>query len=312
MAAALTGSLVECAPGNVVTLQGSGLAGGTTVVLGGQLVVHTDGTPPSYDGTVTIDAFYTSTSVQFTLPDNVRSGTLTVRAGDSSPASIALRIVGQYVQASEFIGEGVPTQDLAVGELDQILRDASAWADTWTGGGTRDIPGFRLMQTVEQHKFHPKPNYPPRFWPWRPVHIASIDALVFLTSNVIRTNFNVSQTASSDVFLNKDIGYSEVLAYAFGNYVLLGMIETIGFSANVVELSYTSGYSYVDYPAALRKATKILATELLTYRKIQAGGMGGFASVKHGLQTYDRRSETFGIPDPAKDLLRPFISRRIG
>lgn len=313
MSAALTGSLVECAPGNVVTLVGSGLTGVSQVVLGDQLVVSTSGLPPAYNGTIDIPATSTSTTVTFTVPDGAGSGTASVTASDNTSATIALRITSQYVQANEYeIGtEGADTSSLAAGVLDQVLREASAWVDTFTGMGSEACPGLRLFQVVEQHRFRPKKGGAPRFWPWRGRKMRSIDALVFVTSNVIRTNFNVTQTNADDVFLNKDLGYTEVLAYAFGNYVLLGMIETIGFSANVVELSYTSGYSYVDYPAAIRKATMVIATELLTYRRIQFGGMGGFASVKKGLQQYDRRSEEFAIPEPAKDLLRPYITRAL-
>lgn len=313
MAAALTGSLVECAPGNIVTLVGTGLTGVTQVVLGGQLVVHTDGSLPTYDGTIDMPATSSATEVTFSVPDGAASGIATVTAGDESQATIALRIASQYVQANEYeIGtEGTDTTGLAAGVLDQVLREASAWVDSWTGMGSEACPGLRLFQTVEQHKFRPKKGGAPRFWPWRDRKLRSVDALVFVTSNVIRTNFNVTLSNADDVFLNKDLGYSEVLAYAFGNYVLLGMIETIGFSANVVELSYTSGYSYFDYPAAIRKATEVIATELLTYRRIQFGGMGGFASVKKGLQQYDRRQEAFAIPEPAKDLLRPYLTRAL-
>lgn len=311
MAAAFTAALTECAPGNQVTLAGTDLSGVSQVTLGDQLNVHSDGSPPTWDGTVVIPATSTSTSVTFTVPDNVRSGMLTAVAGDASTATTGLRIVSQYVQASEYFDEGVDTSKLPVGQLDQILRDASAWADSYTAIGTRDDPGVRLLQTVEQHKFKPKISGAPRLWPWRDLHLVSIDSLVFLTSNQLRTQFNVSQTTSSDVYFNKDLGYTEMLAYAFGNYVLLGAIETIGFSANVIELGYTSGYSYVNYPASIRKATQMLATELLTYQKIQSGGMGGFSSVKHGLQQYDRRNETFDVPLPVKTLLRPYVSRRL-
>jgi hypothetical protein len=313
MAAAFTAALTECAPGNQVTLAGTDLSGVTEVTLGGQLNIHDDGSPPTWDGTVVIPAQSSSTSVTFTVPDNVRSGQISATAGDTSIATTQLRIVSQYVQASEYAGgtEGVDTSQLAAGVLDQVLRDASAWADTFTAIGTRDDPGIRQLQTVELHKFRPKISGAPRIWPWRSLRLTSVDSLVFVTSNQLRTQFNVSQTSSSDVFFNNDLAYTEMLAYAFGNYVLLGAIETIGFSANVIELGYTSGYSYVNYPAAIRKATSIIATELLTYARIQAGGMGGFSSVKQGLTQKDRRDEAFAIPAPAKDLLRPYISRAL-
>ena len=313
MAASLAQPIVECAPGNPVALVGTGLSGATEVVLGNQLQVYPDGAAPDYNGTVAIPATVNGggTLITFTLPDNVRSGTLTVTAGDATTATCALRVVSQYVQANEYVDEGVDTTALAPGILDQVLRDASAYADSFMGAGSRDINGLRLLQSVENHKFRPRNARPPRFWPWRPRAWVSLDSLVFLTSNQIRTAFNVSQSDSSDIYVNADLGYLEILAYAFGNYVLLGAIETIGFSANTVQIGYTSGYPYRDYPLPVRKATQIIATELLTYARIQAGGMGGFSSVKHGLQQYDRRDETFDLPAPAKTLLRPFVTRRL-
>lgn len=312
MAASFTATLTECAPGNSVTLAGSDLTGATQVVLGGQLEVYSNGNPPDNMGNVNIPlTANTGTSVTFTIPDNVRSGQLTITAGDATQATTMLRIVSQYVQASEYIDEGVDTSQLAAGVLDQTLRDASAWADAYTGLGTRNDPGVRLLQRVEDHKFHPKKSGPPRLWPWQSVHIVSLDSFVFLTSNVIRTAFNVSQTDSSDIFLNTDLAYTEALAYAFGNYVLLGAIETIGFSANVIQIGYTAGYPFYNYPAPLRKATQMLATELLTYANIQQKGLGGLSTYRAGLQQYDRRNETFDMPAPVKQLLSPFVSRRL-
>jgi hypothetical protein len=316
VAASLTsGPIIECAPGNIVVLAGADLTGATQVVLGNQLIVYSDGTAPVWTGTVAIPCTVNEegASATFVVPDKVRSGVLTITAGDDTSASVSLRVVSQYVQASEYAGgtEGVDTSQLAPGVLDQVLREASAYADSWCGAGSKNIDGFRVLQSVEDHKFKPRKSGPPRFWIWRPRNFVSVDELVFITSNQIRTAFDVSLTTSSDIYVNVDLGYWEMLAYAFGNYVLLGMIETIGFSANVVQCGYTAGYYYRDYPAPIRKATSIIATELLTYARIQAGGMGGFSSVKHGLQQYDRRDETFAIPAPAKDLLRPFLTRRL-
>lgn len=309
MSASLTSSLVECAPGNAIVLTGSGLSGGSSVVFGNQLIVPTDGTPPSYTGLITVAANYNPTTVGFTVPDGVRTGPLTVTAGDGTHATVPMRVVSQYVQASEYTAtEGVDTSDLAAGDLDQIMREASGWVDSYIAAGDY---GLRYLQVVEKHKFRPRPKGAPRFWIWRHRRFASLDALVFLTSNVIRTNFNVSQLSGGDIFVNDDLGYLEILAYAFGNYVLLGAIETIGFSANVVEIAYTAGYTYADYPAPIRKATKIIATELLTMRKLQSSGLAPFSKSKHGSQQYDRRIERFEIPAPARDLLRPFISRRL-
>lgn len=313
MPASLTLALVECAPGNTVQIAGAGLlpGAGASVSLGEQIAIDPTGaSAPAYTGAVAIAATFATTSVAFVVPDGVTTGTLTVTAGDGSIATCALRVDSQYVQAAEFIGEGVDLSDLAGGELDTILRDASGYIDTFLSGDD-DVVGMRLLQTVEHHKFKAKFNGPPRFWPRRRP-VVSLDAIVFVTSNQIRTKFNVSQSSASDVYVNPDLKYFEILAYAFGNYALLGAIETVGFSANVVELAYTAGYPMLHYPRALRKATKMVATELLTYRGIQSKGLGGLSSVKEGNAQYDRRSEAFEIPLPAKELLRPFIGRRLG
>ncbi len=312
MAAALTTTLAEGAPGNTVTLLGSGLTAGAgaSVVLGGQLVLSPTGAAPTYDGTLTLAADFAGTSVAVTIPDGATTGTLTVTASDGSQATCTLRVESQYLQAPEYVGEGMDTSDLATGELDQILRDASAYVDAFIGGGDENVSGLRLIQSVEHHKFHPRRAGPPRFWPWRRP-IVSLDSLVFITSQQIRTQFNVSQTTASDVYLNPELNYIEMLAYAFGSYALLGAIETVGFSANVVEVGYTAGYAWANYPLPLRKATKMIATELLTYRQIQARGAGGLDLVRHGYQQYKVRKVPFAIPDPAKELLRPFVTRRL-
>ena len=312
MAATLATAIAEGAPGNTVTLQGSGLIAGVgaSVVLGGQLLLSPTGAAPTYTGTLTLDATFASTSVSFAIPDGATTGPLTVTASDGSSATCTLRVESQYLQAAEYVGEGIDTSDLATGELDQILRDASGYVDAYVGGGDENVAGLRLVQSVEHHKFRPRKGGPPRFWPWRRP-IVSLDSLVFITSQQIRTQFNVSQSTSSDVYLNPELNYIEMLAYAFGSYVLLGAIETVGFSANVVEIGYTAGYTLATYPLALRKATKMIATELLTYRQIQARGAGGLDLVRHGYQQYKVRKVPFAIPDPAKELLRPFVTRRL-
>lgn len=312
MAASLTTILAEGSPGNTVTLNGSGLVpgAGASVVLGGQLLLSSTGAAPTYTGTLNLNATFATTSVSFPVRDGATNGPLTVTAADGTTATCELRVESQYVQSSEYIDEGIDTSDLLSGELDQILREASGYIDAFIAQGDRDVRGLRLLQTVELHKFRPRRSGPPRFWPYRRP-IVSLDSCVFVTSQQIRTAFNTSQTTSSDVYLNADLGYVEMLAYAFGNYVLLGQIETIGFSANVVEIGYTAGYAWNNYPLALRKACKIVATELLTYRQIQARGAGGLDLVRHGYQQYKVRPVPFAIPQPARELLRPFVSRRM-
>jgi hypothetical protein len=311
VAASLPSALVEAAPGNLVTIGGTGLGATPTASLGGQLVVHADGSPPTYDGTAILSTAGSSdTTLRLTIPDGVTSGTVTVTATDATTATFPLRVVSQYAQASEYVGEGVDISGLATGELDAILRRASAYVDAYCGAGSTEAPGFRQQQSVELHRFRPGQNRAPRFWPWRNP-IVSLDSFVFISSNQIRTKFAVSPGVSSDIYVNTSLGYAEALAYAFGNYVLLGAIDSIGFSANVVEIGYTSGWTMLNYPAPIRQATIMVATEILSYRNIQSSGFGGLSRVKTGGIQYDRRSESFAMPEPVKDLLRPYISRRL-
>lgn len=311
MAVTLPASLVEAAPGNAITIAGTGLGSTPTASIGGQLVIHSDGTPPTYDGTAPIPTAGSSdTSLHLAIPDGITSGTVTVTATDNSTATFPLRVVSQYAQASEYVGEGVDTSGLAAGELDVILRRASAYVDAYCGAGSTEAPGFRQLQSVELHRFRPGRNRAPRFWPWRKP-IVSLDSFVFVSSNQTRTKFSVNPGVSSDIYVNTSIGYTEALAYAFGNYVLLGAIDSIGFSANVVEIGYTSGFTMLNCPAPIRQATIMVATEILSYRNIQSSGFGGLSRVKTGGIQYDRRNESFAMPEPVKDLLRPFVSRRL-
>src|SRR5579862_2434976 len=122
MGVTIAESLVECAPGNEVSLAGTDLTGTTHVVFGNQLFVPTDGTATSLTGLVTVAATASfATLVSFTVPDGVTSGPLTITAGDLSQTTVQMRVVSQYVQSAEYIAEGVDTSDLAAGELDQVL-----------------------------------------------------------------------------------------------------------------------------------------------------------------------------------------------
>jgi hypothetical protein len=82
------------------------------------------------------------------------------------------------------------------------------------------------------------------------------------------------------------------------------------YDAGLCVLTYTAGYPWAQYPQALREATKMIATELIAQRFIQAQGLGGLARSKQLQVQYDRRSEPFMIPDPAKTLLNSLRSGR--
>ncbi|HET9029262.1 MAG TPA: hypothetical protein VFN49_03725 [Candidatus Aquilonibacter sp.] len=297
MAASLTASLVDAAPGNSITLAGSGLTPGSSanVVLENQGLV----TP----GNLTIPATFAvdGSSVTFTVPDGVTSNTLVVTANDGTQAQCALSVASQYVQAAQFQagGEGIDTTALAAGVLDEVLRDASAIVDAYIG------TTVRLLQVQEDQRF----SESRRIWPFRSpkqkIPLVSLDALSFITSNAIQTSFNVSG-AAPDVYVNKQSGYFEVQTYAVGNAILLGEIQTIGFSANVWRATYTAGYTFAQYPRDLRKATALIATELLSRANIQGMALGKVKILDD--LTVDG---TFAVPTPARDLLRPYVSRSL-
>ena len=297
MPAALTAAVVDAAPGNVVTIKGSGLTGGSgaSVVIANQGVLDPPGLSPA---PLTLATTFASdgNSVAITIPDGVMPGTVTVTAHDSTTATCALRIVSQYVQAAEYIGEGVDTSGLAPGELDVILRRASSYADRFMGDS------IRLLQVVEKHRYRAREDVAPVIWPrrvrGRDVPVLSVDQLAFVSSNQVKSVFN-----TDDSYTINDNGSIEVLAYAIGDYALLGALERIGYSANVVEIAYTSGFPVALYPAEVRDATITIATEILSYRRIQADGLGGLSRVKKGQVQYDRRNEPFAIPTEARELL---------
>ncbi len=306
MAATLSATIVDGAPGNVITIAGTGLTAGA----GASVTIDSQGvnSPPNLTPTtLTLAAVFNTTSVNVTIPDGIMPGTMTVTASDGTKATCSLRVWSQYVQAAEYIGEGVDLSDLATGELDNILRSASARADSIMCGS------IRLLQTLEKHKYRAKTDTPPKMFPWRSrgrrVPLVSCDQLNFVTSNVIRTTFNTSDLYVSSDPVTPELNYIEILAYAIGNYALLGAMEIIGYSANVLELAVTTGWGQKNYPPEVIFATKIIATEILTYRKIQEGGLGGLSRMKAGTQQFDRRNEPYAVPQEARELLRPFIAR---
>ncbi len=299
MAVITTPGPVTASPGNTLTLVGTDLVGGAgaKVELLGQ----------GFDGSVTtlianpifaVDG----KSVSFEIPDGALSGAVRVTATDLTTAAIALRVVSQYVQAAEFIGQGIPLEDLAPGELDVILRDASLYADTWMGL----TQGLRILQNVEQHSWRTdSSDRTRRVYPFRrPVR--SVDSFIVQISNTQFATF-----PGTDIVINISQNYIEILSYAVASYTLMGDIQNLGLVANIIKLVTTAGYAMLDYPPALMAAVKIIATELLTRRAIAAAGFSGMSSVKKGNQQQQFIGEAFEIPKPAKELLRPFVFRRL-
>ncbi|MDB5042172.1 MAG: hypothetical protein JWN27_2898 [Candidatus Eremiobacteraeota bacterium] len=307
MAAALSASLVDCAPGNLITLTGTGLTGGPNagVALQNQGLV-TPG-PLAIAATFAVDG----SSVAFTVPDGATSNTLIVTANDSSQASCPLIVTSQYQQVSQYLspieGTDADVADLGQTFLAELLRDASAFVDEHVGG-----VGLRLLQVTEDHEFKP-PNRTifkgPRIWPLRgpmsSIPIASLDALTFVTSAGFTTTFNVAG-ASANVYVNKTAGYFELQPAAVGMAVLLAQSQVVAISANVWKIVYTAGFGWMQTPRSVRKATAIIATELLVYRGILKRGFGGLSRVREGMAQYDRRNEEFAMPKPAADLLRNY------
>jgi hypothetical protein len=288
--AAISGpaTIIDCAPGNTVTVSGSGF--GTS----GSLLLSNQGADGS-SSTVVSPASWSDTAVSFAVPDGALTGALTLTAQDSTQATVGLRVGSQYVQSYEYVGEGVDVSSLAPGELDVVLRRASAYADAYIG-----FP-MRIMQVLERHPWRTSRRVYPFSWP-----TVSVDKFVIRISPT-----QIATIDPASVVINATNKYVEVLSYAVASYALLGAIQNLGLVANIVELTHTRGYTQMQYPQALRAATVMIATELLSYRNIQAKGFGGFASVKQGQQAYDRRQEEFAIPKPAMELLAPFRLMRL-
>ena len=245
------------------------------------------------------------------------------------------RIASQYVQANEYLGEGGDTSLLVStpqdnmptdgAELDIILRRASAYADSAMQNANRG--GVRLLQLPEQHSWGFNTRRllnTQRIYPWRRP-IITLDKFDVQVSNTQWATFPTEQ-----LVINHDLQYMEVLSYAVASYVLVGAYTTWGLMANIARITYTAGYAshtssvpgppgvglipsvpILAYPGPLREAVKMIATEMLIYRNLNAQGMAAFQSVKQGNQAFTRRTEGFEIPDPALELLLPYRFRTI-
>lgn len=299
MSATLTSTIVDGAPGASVTLSGSGLAGGGSAKVE-LLDQSADGSTTT---TIAAPAFaQDGSSVSFVVPDGAISGAARVTASDGSQATCALTVNSQYLFSTQYsnAGEGTDLSDFASGELDAILRRASAYADAYISQGSREAMTFRFLQTIEKHGWRKSR----RVYPWRSP-IVSIDSFLYISSPAIQTAFDPTQFVVSE-----DGRYIEMVIWSTGYTYIQALASQTLADAGIVKLTYTAGYKYANYPQALREAVTMIATELISQRRIQKQGFGGLSRVRQGVTQYDRRDEPFEIPAPAKVLLNSFRSIR--
>lgn len=290
MAAQITATIVTGAPGNTVTIPGTGLTGGGSAgaSLAGQ------GACQDQDTTLAVSFAEDGSSATVTLPDGVRDGVLTLTASDNSTATVPLRVNSQYVFAPEYIGEGVNPAQFAAGELDALLQRASAYADAYLAQGSIASMSLRLLQWKEQSRYRKRTRrvYPRRY------PIVSVDAFKYIASPALTIDY-----PTDSFVVVPDEGYIELVIWSMGYTYIQALASFTMYDAGVVELTYTAGYPFAQYPQPLREAVKMIATELISQRGIVSSGMGGLDSVRQNLTQYDRRSEPFAIPQPAKELL---------
>jgi hypothetical protein len=299
-----TASPISCAPGNTVALQGTGFQ---ALAVTAQLL--NEGPPDPQTGTPSANTIAVPLTVSddsdltFVVPDGALSGPFQLTGTDGSTAQISLYVSSQYVQAVEYqaAGEGTDLSQFNLpADLDAILRRASAYVDAYIGYA--DEGGLRVTPLVESHPWRKSTR---RIYPYK-LPIQSIQQFVVRISPQEIATFE-----PTDIVINNAGGYVEILSYAVASFALLGSIENLGFTANIVELWATSGFAQLNYPAQVKQATVMVATEMISYARIQQAGLGGFARVKQGETQYDRRQEPFQIPAPAKEMLRPFMRRGI-
>lgn len=290
--ASISALTVSAAPGNTTTVASTGLASGpATVVVAGQLAAAVNGV--SATASVAIPATISATGVvTFVAPDGIQSGAAIITDGGSATAAFALAAVSQYAFAADFVGVGSERDPLGFqpGEVDLILQRSSAIIDAFVGAT------LRQQRYFERHRFRKSR----RFYPYhRPVR--SVDSLAFVTSNTVRTTFN-----AADLYVDPDLDYVEMLAYGFGNYALLGAFETVGYSANVLEVTLTAGYAVRDLPNQLRQATVLIAASLADARPKRILGLAGLTQLEKDSLTND--GSGFTIPGDVKAMLRRFTA----
>ncbi len=292
MAASITGAIFDGAPGATVTIPGTGFGTSGTLRLLQQSADHSL--------TTVVAATFTDTAVTFVVPDGAISGPLQITAQDASVATTALTVNSQYLFASQYIGEGTDITDFAAGEMDAILRRASQYADSYLSQGTREAMTFRLLQTVEKHRWRRSR----RLYPWR-CPVVSVDAFAYIATPAIQATFDPS------VFVvQEDADYIEMVIWSVGYSYIQALASQTLADAGICKLTYTAGYAYVNYPQALREAVTMIATELIDQRRIHKMGLGALDRARQGYVQYDRRSDPFEIPQPAKQLLDSLRSVR--
>ncbi len=299
MAATISVEIVSGAPGTTVTVSGSDLNGGGSsgVTLSNQGAAGT-GVTNLTDLTWDPDGNF----VEIVLPDGASDGPLTVTSEDASVATVPLRVNSQYVLSSEYIGEGPDTSGFAPGELDAILQRASAYADSYLCYGSAPNLTLRQLQVAEQSKYRKRTRrvYPRR----RP--IISLDSFLYVASPSLKVSFD-----PSTFVIVPDLNYIELVIWSMGYTYINALASYTMYDAGICIVTYTAGYPWANYPQALREATKMIATELISQRAIQAAGLGGLARTKQLQLQYDRRNEPFAIPDPAKTLLNSLRLSRV-
>jgi hypothetical protein len=286
--ATFTQAFVDCSPGNVVTLTGSGLTG-ASVTLGNQ--------GADVPGAIAINAAVASggASLTFTVPDGATTGPLVAAVGgDSQVATCELVVSAQYLQAAQYHadaeGTGDATSALSPGRLDELLRDASSMVDSLIG------TTLRLLQVSEEHAYRrPRNGHYARVWPLRgPLRSMPIVSVESLTG--IGSGYASTQTFTPAFRrLNSTEGYIDVGAW-YG----------LTFTPESWRIVYTAGYGWKETPRAVRKATAIIATELMIQAGIIDRGFGGLSRVREGDVQYDRRNEPFDLPPPVAKLLTPW------
>lgn len=298
--ATINQSSLSCGPGSAVTIEADGFDGKSPIVItvGNQIVAAVLGAPTrqsvSFMGTQGANSTNLP-AISFTVPDGLMSGPATMADGSSNVASFNLIVSSQYAQAADYIGEGADLDPISPtgAELDALLRRASGYVDAFIGGSVR------LSNYVEQHRFKKSRRVYPFHSP-----ISAVLSLSIVTSNTIRTVMN-----PGDVFVNAEGRYLEMLAYGFGNYALVGALETIGYAANVLELTLTAGYPVYAIPDPIRESTIMIASALIDQRRKRVIGLGGLAKLDK--DSVESDGQPFSVPQDVKAILRPYIVRSI-
>lgn len=296
MPALISVNITDGAPGATVTIPGAGLTGGA----GAKVELLQQGADGSLTTEIAAPTFASDgTSVAFAVPDGALSGPVRVTASDASTAQTALAVNSQYLFASQYVGEGTEDEvaGMPAGTLDRILQRASQYADSYLSQGTREAMTLRYLQTSEKHRW----RRTRRIYPWR-TPIASIDAFVYIASPAVQATFDPAST----LVINEDADYVEMVVWSVGYSYIQALASQTMADAGIVKITYTAGYPYAKYPQTLREAVTMIATELINQRKINKSGLGALDSVRQGYVQYNRRSDPFEVPAPAKVLLDSF------